>query len=228
MELRVQARDALAFRVAAFQDDDEVADKQHEVQRRQHRAERREQRAHGLFVIACVRVKRHGAHAERRKAVVGERIQDEHRADEQIPLVAPFVAVHEVSDDEQHDAVIREVQRAHAGEARGNLDGEAQPVHRARQRILPIEVPGRPKQNERHERQREPAYRRQRHGRQVLEERPRAHGRDDFLLRHAHEAREEEHDERVVDEERAMGKRARGARRLIPRHSHRPPRCFPA
>ena len=115
-----------------------------------------ESSAHGLFVIACVRVKRHGAHAERRKAVVGERIQDEHRADEQIPLVAPFVAVHEVSDDEQHDAVIREVQRAHAGEARGNLDGEAQPVHRARQRILPIEVPGRPKQDKRHERQRQP------------------------------------------------------------------------
>ena len=161
-------------------------------------------------------------HGERREAIVGNRIEHEHCADQQIPLVAPLIAVHEIGDNEQHDAVIGEIQTAHAGEAGHDLDDEARPVHRARQRIAPVKMPRRPEHEKSAERQRQTKLRRQRHRGQVFEERAGIHRSNDLLLRHAHEARQQKDDECVVNQKDAVRQRAGSARRpnqgFIPRH----------
>ena len=58
----------------------------------------------------------------------------------------------------------------------------------------------------------------QRHRGQIFEECTGIHRSNDLLLRHAHEAREQKDDDRIVNEQDAVRQRARSARSLQHRH----------
>ncbi len=128
--------------------------------------------------------------------------------------MAAGVAVHEVDDDEQDDAVVGEAQAAHREHAGGDLEREAGIAQQRCRQLAAIEPAEEREGGERQRREAETLEGRQREARQMGEERAGVLRLDDLRLRDREEAGEQQDDRAVVDDEKRVQAREAVCARL--------------
>ena len=138
-ELGVEARDALLLLVVLADEQRQVEDEEDEVERGEARVHQVNPGPRRRRVVRGVDVKRRDLMLEEHRIVVDDGVEAEHGAGQHDELVAAGIAVQEVGDDEQHDAVVGEVEAAQQDDADEDICREAGVAHRRHHLAFAVE-----------------------------------------------------------------------------------------